>query len=54
MAHRYTMQLSPSHKKEECHFQQQWMGPEIIMLSEVSQTHTKKDKYHLVSLTCQI
>ena len=29
------------------------MGPEIVMLSEVSQTHTKKDKYHLVSLTCQ-
>ena len=28
------------------------MGPEIIILSEVSQT--EKDKYHMISLTCRI
>ena len=29
-----------------------WMGLEIIMLSEVSQT--EEDKYHLISLMCGI
>ena len=29
-----------------------WMGLEIIILSKVSQT--KKDKYHMVSLICEI
>ena len=29
-----------------------WMDPEIIILSEVSQT--EKDKYHMISLTCGI
>ena len=27
-----------------------WMDPELIILSEVSQT--EKDKYHMISLTC--
>ena len=29
-----------------------WMDLEIIRLSEVSQT--EKDKYHMISLTCEI
>ena len=29
-----------------------WMDVEIIILSEVSQT--EKDKYHIISLTCDI
>ena len=29
-----------------------WMDPEIVILSEVSQT--EKDKYHMISLTCRI
>ena len=29
-----------------------WMGLEILMLSEVSQT--EEDKYHLISLICGI
>ena len=28
------------------------MGPELIILSEVSPT--EKDKYHMISLTCRI
>ena len=28
-----------------------WMDPEIIILSEVSQT--EKDKYHMLSLICE-
>ena len=27
-----------------------WMDPEIVILSEVSQT--QKDKYHIILLTC--
>ena len=29
-----------------------WMDLEIIILSEVSQT--EKDKYHMISLTCEL
>ena len=29
-----------------------WMDPEIVTMSEVSQT--EKDKYHMISLTCRI
>ena len=29
-----------------------WMDPEIVILSEVSQT--QKDKYHMISLICGI
>ena len=29
-----------------------WMGPEIIILNEVSQA--EKDKYYMISLTCAI
>ena len=29
-----------------------WMGLEVVILSEVSQT--EKEKYHVISLTCGI
>ena len=29
-----------------------WMDPEVIIVSEVSQT--EKDKYHMISLICGI
>ena len=29
-----------------------WMNLQILMLSEVSQT--ERDKYHMISLTCEI
>ena len=54
MWHIDTQAILLSHEREECHFLQQWMDPEIIILSEVSQTKKKKDKNHLISLTCQI
>jgi len=39
--------------KEICSpFAVPWMNPEIIILSEVSQTG--KDKYHMISLICEI
>ena len=42
-----------SHKKSEIMpFAATWTDPEIIMLSVVSQT--KKDKYHMILLTCRI
>ena len=39
-------------KDEIMPFAATWMDLEIIILSEVSQI--KKDKYHLISLTCAI
>ena len=39
-------------KKEIMPFVATWMDPEIIILSEVSQT--EKDKYHMMSLICGI
>ena len=39
-------------KNEIMSFAVTWMDPEIIILSEVSQT--EKDKYHMISLICGI
>ena len=42
-----------SHKKNEVMpFAATWMDLEIIILSEVSQK--EKDKYHMISLICEI
>ena len=42
-----------SHKKNEIMpFTATWMDPEIIILSEVSQTGN--DKYHMISLICKV
>ena len=42
-----------SHKKNKIMpFAATWMDLEMIILSEVSQTH--KDKYHMISLICGI
>ena len=37
-------------KNEIMLFSETWMGLEIIILSEVSQT--EEDKYHVISLIC--
>ena len=51
--HIYTMEYYSAIKKNETMpFTATWMGPEIIILSEVSQT--EKDKYHMTSLICGI
>ena len=39
-------------KNEIMPFAATWMGLQIIILTEVSQT--EKDKYHMMSLTCRI
>ena len=39
-------------KNEITPFAATWMDLEIIILSEVSQA--EKDKYHMLSLTCEI
>ena len=39
-------------KKKVLPFATVWMDRESIMLSEISQS--KKDKYHMISLTCRI
>ena len=49
----YTMEYYSAIKKNEIMpFAATWMDPEIIILSEVSQT--EKDKYHRASLICGI
>ena len=49
----YTMEYYSAIKKNEIMpFAATWMDPEIIILSEVSQT--EKDKYHRASLICRI
>ena len=39
-------------KNEIMSFAVTWVDPEIVILSEVSQT--EKDKYHMISLICGI
>ena len=39
-------------KKNEMPFEAMWMDLEVIILGEVSQT--EKDKYHMISLVCEI
>ena len=49
----YTMEwYSDIKKNETMPFAATWVHPEIIILSEVSQT--EKDKYHMVLLICGI
>ena len=45
----YTMEYYPAIKKNKIMpFAATWMDPEIVILSEVSQT--EKDKYRIISL----
>ena len=48
----YTMEYYSAVKKENLTFVTTWMDLESIMLSEIS--HSEKDKYHMISLTCGI
>ena len=49
----YTMEYYSAIKnKKIMPFATTWMDPEIVTLSEVSQT--QKDKYHMISLICGI
>ena len=49
----YTMEFYSALKMNEIMpFAATWMDLEIIILSEVSQK--VKDKYHMISLTCEI
>ena len=49
----YTMEYYSAIKKNEIMpFAETWMDLEIVILSEVSQT--EKDKYHIISLICEI
>ena len=49
----YTMKYYTAIKKKEImSFAATWMDLEIVILSEVSQT--EKDKYHMISLLCEI
>ena len=49
----YTMEYYSSIKKNDIMpFAATWMEPEILILSEVSQT--EKEKYHMISLICRI
>ena len=49
----YAMEYYSAIKKNEIMpFAATWMGLQIIILTEVSQT--EKDKYHMMSLTCRI
>ena len=53
MLHIYTMEYySAIEKNEILPFVATWMDLEGIMLSEMS--HTKKDKYYMLSLICGI
>ena len=49
----YAMEYYSAIKKNEIMpFEATWMQLDIIILSEVSQT--EKDKYHMISLICEI
>ena len=50
VVHIYMEYYSAIKKNEIMPFAATWMDPEIVILSEVSQT--EKDKYHMISLTC--
>ena len=51
--HTHTMEYYWAIKKNEIMpSAAMWIDPEIIILSEVSQT--EKDKYHMISLTCEL
>ena len=52
MVHTYNGILLSHKKKEIMLFAAKWMDLEIIILSEVSQT--EKEKYHKISLICEI
>ena len=53
MWHLYTWEYYSAIKKNEIMpFAATWMDPEIVILSEISQT--EKDKYHMISLICGI
>ena len=53
MWHLYTLEYYSAIKKNEIMpFAATWMDPEIVILSEISQT--EKDKYHMISLICGI
>ena len=53
MQYIYTMEYYSTIKKNEIMpFVATWVDPEIIILSEVSQTG--KNKYHMISLICGI
>ena len=49
----HTMEYYSAIKKNEIMpFAATWVDPEVIILSEVSQT--EKDKYYMISLICRI
>ena len=49
----YTMEYHSAIKKNELMpMEETWMGLEMVILSEVSQT--EKDKYHMILLICGI
>ena len=53
MVYIYTMEYYSAIKKNEIMpFAATWMDPEILILSELSQT--EKDKYHMISFICGI
>ena len=53
MCYKYTVEYYSAIRKNEIMlFVATWMNLEIIILSEVSQT--EKDKYHMISLICEI
>ena len=52
VVHIYNVILLSHEKNEMMPFAATWMDPEIIILSEVSQT--VKDKYHVIPLICGI
>ena len=51
-AHVYHVEYYSAIKKETLPFATIWMDLEDIVLSEISQT--EKDKYHVISLICEI
>ena len=52
VVHIYNGMYSAIKKNEILPFVTAWIGLESIMLSEISQT--EKDKYCIISLTCEI